>query len=749
MKTKFFYGMTALATLGLAACTSEDLPVDNGKQETPDGDKSYYINVAIHGDMPGTRSAGTDGNPTNGEPIDDDNNNPTDFENGTGTESVVSNAYFVFYDADGNRVGNVVQVDLGQPTPATNPNGTVENYYYKVVRVDKYTGQGTPAQVMCYVNPITPTDLQNPLNTIETVTRKEVTFQGQYTETTTVDGTTTTTTKTGSLFPMSNSVYYTANSDASTPQIAAPIDEAQIFESEAEAQKAAADATSTSVIDIYVERYASKLTFNTSEVTPYTTNTWKEDGNSINQSVPVSLTFNIQGWALNGVAKETYAVKSFRQETTDGQLLPDNYTYKLLNDRINAQNRPWAPPATEDTPGSIILNPALVQTGAWVWNNPAYHRSYWAISPAYFQGSYPQVANDLYKKNEDGSLVLVDGKKQLTDSPQEYLSYNQILGVGEDKKGFTEIDDRNGKNSHYFRETTVGVRALASKNPAAAVASVVLLGNYTISVNGTALTDNTGFYTYVTNAEGKPTVFFEDESTSTVPSAESKVEGGMSMFKRFLLQQTVLYKNIAAEGQKPEYVKYDANNAQDLAKLVAITKVDRPSEGVKGKLVLADRQFTLQIQPASADAYSNIYIPNGDGYKALVTTVSTDAETAKNQISLTDANRILMDQVGYAVYYNAGKGFFNIPVKHTGWYRASNTQKDAAKINWNIVRVGDFGMVRNHTYSINVTEIKGLAAGIADVTVPIVPPADTQDLYMAYRVRILKWAIVPTQNVKL
>ncbi len=747
MKTKFFYGMTALATLGLAACSSDDLPVDNGGKDSPDGEKSYYINIAIHGDLPGTRSAGSNGNPENGENNDAAGNPINDFEDGTGTESVVSNAYFVFYDDNGDRVGNVVQVDLGKPQATVNPDGTVENFYYKVVRVDKYTGQGTPTQVMCYINPLTPTDLQNPLNTIETITRKEVTFKGKY-SVTNEQGVTTT--QEGVLFPMSNSVFYTDSQDNSIPQLAAPIDEkTQIFDSEADAEAAAKKEDSKSVIDVYVERYASKLTFKTSSVTDYTTTTWNETDAGINENVSVNLKFNIQGWALNGVAKETYAVKSFRQETAEGQILPDNYSYKLLNDRINALTRPWTP-ATENTPGSVILNPTLVTSGAWVWNNPSYHRSYWAISPAYFQGSYPQVANDLYKKNPDGSVVLIDGKKQLADSPQEYLSYNQILGLnGEEKKGYTEEADRNGTNSLYFRETTVGVRALASRNPAAAIASVVLLGNYTLSVNGTPVAGNPGFYTYVVNPQGKPTVFFEDESTPTQPSVESKVEGGMSMFKRFLLQQTVLYKNIAAEGEAPNYVRYDASKAEDLAKLVAITKVDRPSEAVKGKLVLADRQFTLQIQKASATAYENIFIPNGDGYKALVETVAADPNVAKNQISLTDANRILMDQVGYAVYYNAGKGFFNIPVKHTGWYRSSNTQKDAAKINWNIVRVGDFGMVRNHTYFIDVTEIKGLAAGIADVSVPIVPPADTQDLYMAYRVRILKWAIVPKQSVKL
>ncbi|MDE5785822.1 MAG: fimbria major subunit, partial [Duncaniella sp.] len=86
---------------------------------------------------------------------------------------------------------------------------------------------------------------------------------------------------------------------------------------------------------------------------------------------------------------------------------------------------------------------------------------------------------------------------------------------------------------------------------------------------------------------------------------------------------------------------------------------------------------------------------------------------------------------------------------HFGWYRAGNEQKNSTKIDWNRVRVGDFGMVRNHSYQVNVQEILGLASGIGDDDNPIVPPSNTEDYFMAYSVNILKWAVVPVQNVSL
>ena len=57
--------------------------------------------------------------------------------------------------------------------------------------------------------------------------------------------------------------------------------------------------------------------------------------------------------------------------------------------------------------------------------------------------------------------------------------------------------------------------------------------------------------------------------------------------------------------------------------------------------------------------------------------------------------------------------------------------------------VGDLGMVRNHSYSVNVTAIKGLGTAISDYEAPIVPPADTKEQYVSYKVNILKWAVVP------
>lgn len=667
--------------LVFTACSSEALnEPDNRPAEA---DQTLYVKMAIHGDdLNGTRAGDTNGAP----------DAEGDFEAGVGAESEIKNAYFVFYDAAGKQVGDIVQINLDKAT--TDVDGaTVEKYYESVVPVSIRKGELDPAQVVCYINPISPAELQNPLSEIETVTR-EMAVSGSDNK----------------LFPMSNSVYYTSTENGTKPQIAVPVATDQLFDTEKEALEA-----TNKAIDVYVERYASKLKFTSKDAEAYETHTMLNG-----EEVPVSLSFVAEKWALNAESKKTYVVKSFRKESAEGIILPDDYTYNDLNTAING---------------------TLSTADSWVWNNADYHRSYWGMSPAYFTATYPEVAGDV----NDNSL-------------QTYYTYNDLTKENS-KVGYPTTDT----DAKYFKETTVGLKALDSKNPAAAMPSVILVGKYKLSVNGTEVEGNPDFYTYLKGSDGKPLVYF----AANDGTADSKVAGGESMLKRFINQVTVLYKRVndgTEEAPKYRYVRLNPTVAADLAMMVGALKIDRPTEAVLknpttttegyDEIKLPARQQTLQFN--GINNTTGIYIANGNGYKEIV---ADDATPTGTQITLTAANRVLMQQVGFANFYNTGMAYFNIPVKHYGWYRAGNTQKEITEgettkpntttIDWGKVRVGDFGMVRNHSYSINISSITGLATGIAGVDDPIVPPAETKDYYVAYKVRILKWAVVPVQNVDL
>lgn len=684
MRKKFYYGALALGLL-FAGCSSDEL-IESAAPTVSDADQTFYVGMTIRGDVAsGTRAADEDGNP-----VDSD-----DFAAGTEEESTVANCYFVFYDASGNVVGDIVPVDVSKDALVETAEGaTVEKMYKSVVPVSVRKGENKPTQVICYINPISLSSLQNPLNMIQTRTSKDV-----YSE---AGG--------KKLFAMSNSVYY----DGENPVIAVPVSNECLKDSES----AALAEDNEDIIDIYVERYAAKLQFSAAAPTEYKTATrvyTTTDNNYDTKSI--TLTFVPQRWALNAEANDTYVIKSFRQESQDGMILSDNYTYTALNQRINV-----------DDPANYGKNEltALIN-GAWAWNNAAYHRAYWAVSPAYFTNEYPEVSGDVeaYALN------------------QKYYSYAELTRT-DDQMGFAPDDTE----PHYFRETTVGTKAIASNNPAAAVASVIYVGQYKMEIDGEPQATTPNFYTYlsgpVDGVEGdRPYIYFENEDDKI----DSKIAGTTSMLYRFLTQASILYKK---EGTK--YNRYDITKAADLAVLAGVLEVSEISDEVKAQVGAAGEPLKLQantrsLQFTDIDAENEIYVATPEGYKLLV--ADGDVTTAATQISITDANAALMQQVGYAYYYYQGKGYFNIPVKHYGWYRASNPQKSEPRIDWNKVRVGDFGMVRNHSYNINVTKIEGLAAGISGDNVSIVPPTTTDEYYVAYTVRILKWAVVPQQDVAL
>ena len=712
MKKRFIFSVSILSIL-FTACSSDELDI---KTENPisDADHTVYVSMCIKGDTPETRGAIDDGSPIDG----------TDFEAGTSSENAVNNAYFVFYDNAGNVVGDLVSIDLNDPTIEVGEDGfTVEKSYKSVIPVSVRKGEADPTQVICYINPISPSSLQNPLSSIQTVSRTQV----------------MTNVNNENYFAMSNSVYYENTDDVTNPTIAVKIPEDGLFTSE-EAARNALD--TEKAVDIYVERYATKLKFQAVDPTNYQTATRVYQENSTSSDVvPVTLKFTPQYWALNAEANTTYVIKSFLQESESGGILPDSYNFGLLNKVINinakkAGNNEW------DYNSFTILP----ESDRWKWNNANYHRSYWGMSPAYFTQYYPEVSGDLngYLNGEPNAIAPIDVN-------QKYISYNELKSGN---FGFAASET----NPQYFKETTVGARALLSANPAAAVASVIYVGQYSLEINGTAVPGNPGFYTYlpgrVTLDEGdeqttvdRPYIFFDNQAGST----KSAIDGGESMLKRFFAQSTILYRKEIIDG-KTVYTRLTIDDPTDVATLTAALKVSEISDKVKLEYnndegsVLKIQNNSRSLQFTSAEEASGIYIVTGGGYCEIV---PDDVTPGKDQVTLTQANVALMRQVGLSYYYNTGHAYFNVPVKHTGWYRKGNTQKDADKINWNIVRVGDFGMVRNHSYSVDVQEIVGLAQGIGDDDTPIVPPSNTNDYFLSYSVRILKWAVVPTQKVKL
>lgn len=722
MKTiKLFAGAAAMLALGLASCSDDKL--DNGGSDVAEIDHTMYLNVAISSTN-GFGSRAYEDNAYNG-------GNTPEFDKGTPIESTIGTAYFVFYeeglDASGNgtgkpgkQVGEIAVVSNLTTTDVTDDaTGSVTKSCISVVPVSVRKGDHEPKFVMCYVNPVTPANIQNPIDYIETLTRQEV----------------TTGTGDNMRFPMSNSVYY--DKDGNLVR-ATEIGAGQLFTTEADAKAAAETDGSTARVQIFVERYAAKVNFSVTQTDAAIPGYAAGEGTE-----KFTLKFVPEYWAVNAEGKTSYITKSYRAQAAGGAILGSNYTLADANKAINTRFE-------SATSGASTL---LAATDQWAWNNADLSRSFWGCSPAYYSTQYPEVASDIDPANPDTYTL-------------NYLTEDQVRNG----KG-NLVSGTNAKLTDYFRETTTGTVGLTSKNPAAAVPSIALYGKYTITPTGegaTALPANTSFYTYMKNSDGNANIYFDVVKNDADGAAigKSAVDGGTSMMRRFINQLSVLVKRTGTntEGDPYVFTQFDLDNTNDIKYLVSNLSIIRPvdavlntgvtGEAVEDQVKLAARRRTIQLAAAPDDSQTDaagftLCYASGNSYVP----VTTD--------NLTDVNKIIMQNVGYADYYNQASAYFNIPIKHLGWYRKGNlnrtgktengatTYTDNTTINWNNVMVGDFGLVRNHVYSINVTTIKGLGTAIADPTDPTVPPAETTDYFVAYRLNILNWAIVPTQNVEL
>lgn len=333
------------------------------------------------------------------------------------------------------------------------------------------------------------------------------------------------------------------------------------------------------------------------------------------------------------------------------------------------------------------------------WNRDDHFRSFWARTPGYFKDNYPLVADDILDLN-------------ITDENNypfgvHYLSYTSTAGtVG---------------TPEYVMESTMKGTRLTGQGmpeqylPLTSIPSVVLVGQY--KINDEAKT----FYTYQKGDDGKPELFCE---------AEGDIDGVQTIEDRLLsTQSTVLLKD--SEG------KYRPVRKSDMA-TANIFAVKHPVMAVRNGIKVGGDVVTLQVDGDDYETLKDFYYYDSD---------ASDFVAINTADRVTKVNRLLYQNIGGAHAYIDGKAFFSAPIQHWGWYRDGNDNKDLTidKWDWSQMKTGDFGIVRNHVYTIEVGKITGLGTGIIDVNDPLLPPTDKVSYAVRFRVNIQKWATLPKQ----
>lgn len=660
-KSNLLFSAVMALAVGLLTGCSDDLAPDTPGQETVDHDQVRYLNVAIVS----PKTVGTRAGDTN-------------FDTGTTGENTIHTMTFAFYDANGLPTGQIKtltdeEIQAGILTDGT---GSIGKIWKSTIPVALNQGENLPSYVLCFVNPMDVSGLaEKSLKDVEAITRDEVVR--------TEDGV--------KQFPMSNSMYYGTSPQGQTDVrlFATPIATNQLYPSEDAA------AREEHVVDIYVERYASrmKLTMEPSAVAD--ANTTAVNG--------YKLKFVPEYWRPNAIDQNIYIIK--RYGIVEGESKNFEPTYAQLLTNFN--DRTW-------------------------WNDAPNYRSYWGCSPSYYTNKYPKVSDDITdiaSNNDYGT-----GR---TGYPfdQHYFNYNQIqsseISGGNPLQKSVEWNATTGFDKvFYARETTSAAKTwgydtdLKGYNPLTVLPSVVIVGHYQL--------EKTGGDTYTDVPAGHPSFYLYGRTNNKY---NLYFESGIlnAMVKQ---QNVVLQKKV--DNGTTSYSAY---------RTTTHFKVEHPTKEVRAikNTVVAGRHVALQLK--SEDLPELYYYD-----------VEQDESNRYVRITAANINKVNSDllSTGYATKYGEGIAYFNIPVEHLGIYGDDGNylpnvkeKNNGNKYDFSKCPPGSFGIVRNHTYTIEVSKISGLATALRDKTQPIVPPVEEVSYEISARLNILSWRIVPTQKVEL
>jgi len=685
MKRFFKSVLAALPLAMLASCSTDDIAVDDGGIAKKSETRYLQVTLSSANALPSSRA------------IDGLDATDGDYAKGTDDENAINSLEFYFYDVNKNFHSYVSMNLENTPIPPTDINDATKpnlsGFYHCNVPVELVQGETYPQYVICIVNSVEGSSYVD-----KNMADAQAKVLSKFYSSTSTDK---------NYFGMSNSVYYGTDEVTGNPNeliMATPF-KTEMLKTETELNNMTEAEKEASTINIYVERYAAKvnldLTGSDGTGTPVED---YETGNGEN----VTLKFFPKGWAVNAIEKKFFFLKAFR--TIASSTVSPNEGETESGYGVDFEK---------------FENLSFLFNG---WNNSEHHRCFWARTPGYYSNEYPLVADDIDKNNSNQYDV-------------NYVTYDDCEPFNGDMK-----------YSKYVMETTMKQSRLTGADmgdqylPLSSIPSVLLVGQYV--VNGSDTDDPVDLYAY--GKVGDKYVFYTGDTDA------DKV--GLDKIKdKMLDDQTIILQQATDENGKISYTRY---NRSTIGELRSKFEIEHPSVEVRmattgaasdqangGGIKVAADIVVLQIK-SYTDA-DNLWFYN-----------SASGEYERiSDANIHIANRLLLQNLGGAHLYKDGMAFFSAPIQHWGWYRTELTKPDGSKQNanpnygkpmsewdWTKMETGDFGIVRNHIYTLKVNGISGLGTAIKDPDDPIVPPADKVGYEVHFHVNIQKWAVLPVQE---
>lgn len=675
--------LASLTTFAMVSCSesviNEDLENTDLTDETIKNETTSFVKISLV--TPAANGTKADGDV---------------YDTGTPDENKVQEIRLVFFDAGRNFVSrSTVTLEGDKGIEAAGTDHTVGRVLTTVAQVDLPANINYPKYVLAYVNPTSAKD------DLATDKLEDVIKYIRDRNTVSPNG----------YRSMNNSVYF-QNGEPGYVRFATEVDfKSQFFTSEKAAKE------SNAIVDIYVERVEAKVCLlnditgiNVNEVkdakdTEGVTTTVVENANG----VKYSLKFVPEAWFVNGTEKRTFLMKNYRE--TDANYYEGHATFgndfgRTLSNLQNAFKQPTV--ATDNRHLKV--------------NDATNTRSYWALDPTYFDedGSYPSVSYDVQYGNVNES------NENAKPYPLEYQSYS-VIAKQKESTNYVTFDGTK-KTCEYILENTMNRVTLQGKNAKAAMSSVVLLGHYVITdasgkevFNGSETDKTKEFYVrhegngskYIMLSDEEAIEYFIERSGSTLFVKVHDQEGN----------ETDEYEPLRAAHINGSHQEYGVSYA-DFALVY-------PNKELTNDKVLSEQWRTLTLKLVNGVPSKKLFIYNFE----------TNTYHNITHADMAALNERMYSAFGVLERFESGKAYFNVPLKHI-WGSNMAGGENSNKFEGDKVRLGDYGVVRNHTYNLTINSISGLGTGIGDIEQPIVPPTETEQYYINAHLNILKWRVV-------
>lgn len=194
---------------------------------------------------------------------------------------------------------------------------------------------------------------------------------------------------------------------------------------------------------------------------------------------------------------------------------------------------------------------------------------------------------------------------------------------------------------------------------------------------------------------------YTDASGNILPAEICTYKG-----QKFLGQNNV--KKVIADDLKTTYFKMTTSATGTTYEGIEPTDIEF-STTTEGSSKLQDYQVVAKLKSSITELYR---LSGGSYVAADMAVVKKDLQAVPVEI------------------HNGGRTYYYTPIKHLG-------KKGS---------IAEYGIVRNHSYQVELNSIKGFGTPVYDPDKKIVPVVPSDDLtYLAARINVLSWRVVPSK----